>query len=140
VAIAEIELNKKTGKIVVKKIVMAMDAGLSVNPGFVENQISGGAVQAASKVLYEQVTFDNRRVTATDWVTYPIMRFKDAPEVIPVVVQRTDKVPGGVGETPIPPVQAAIANAFFDASGVRLREAPMTAARVRGVLRAAGIE
>jgi CO/xanthine dehydrogenase Mo-binding subunit len=138
-AIAEIQVNKKTGKIVVKKIVMAMDAGLSVNPGFVENQISGGAVQAASKVLYEQVSFDNRRVTATDWVTYPIMRFRDSPEVIPVVVQRTDEVPGGVGETPIPPVQAAIANAFFDATGVRLREAPMTSARVRGALKSAGI-
>jgi CO/xanthine dehydrogenase Mo-binding subunit len=138
-AIAEIEVNKKTGKIVVKKIVMAMDAGLSINPAFVENQIVGGAVQAASKVLYEQVSFDNRRVTAIDWVTYPIMRFRDAPEVTAVVVQRTDKVPGGVGETPIPPVQAAIANAFFDATGVRLREAPMTPARVRGALKAAGV-
>jgi nicotinate dehydrogenase subunit B len=59
--------------------------------------------------------------------------------VTAVVVQRTDKVPGGVGETPIPPVQAAIANAFFDATGVRLREAPMTPARVRGVLKAAGV-
>jgi CO/xanthine dehydrogenase Mo-binding subunit len=138
-AIAEIEVNKKTGKIVVKKIVMAMDAGLSINPAFVENQIVGGAVQAASKVLYEQVSFDNRRVTAIDWVTYPIMRFRDAPEVTAVVVQRTDKVPGGVGETPIPPVQAVIANAFFDATGVRLREAPMTPARVRGALKAAGV-
>jgi nicotinate dehydrogenase subunit B len=138
-AIAEVEVNKKTGKVVVKKIVMAMDAGLAINPGFVENQIVGGAVQAASKVLLEQVTFDNRRVTGIDWVTYPIMRFKDAPEVTAVVVQRTDKVPGGVGETPIPPVQAAIANAFFDATGVRLREAPMTPARVRGVLKAAGV-
>jgi CO/xanthine dehydrogenase Mo-binding subunit len=138
-AIAEIEVNKKTGKIVVKKIFMAMDAGLSVNPAFVENQIVGGAVQAASKVLYEQVTFDKRRVTGIDWVTYPILRFKDSPEVTAIVVQRTDKVPGGVGETPIPPVQAAIANAFFDATGVRLREAPMTPARVRGALKAAGV-
>jgi CO/xanthine dehydrogenase Mo-binding subunit len=138
-AIAEIEVNKKTGKIVVKKIYMAMDAGLSVNPGFVENQISGGAVQAASKVLLEQVSFDNRRVTGVDWVTYPILRFKDSPEVIPIVIQRTDKVPGGVGETPIPPVQAAIANALFDATGVRLREAPLTPPRVRGALKAAGI-
>ena len=118
---------------------MAMDAGLSVNPGFVENQISGGAVQAASKVLLEQVSFDNRRVTGVDWVTYPILRFKDSPEVIPIVIQRTDKVPGGVGETPIPPVQAAIANAFFDATGVRLREAPLTPPRVRGALNAAGV-
>jgi CO/xanthine dehydrogenase Mo-binding subunit len=138
-AISEIEVNKKTGKIVVKKLYMAMDAGLSVNPAFVENQIVGGAVQAVSKTLYEQVNFDNRRVTGLDWVTYPILRFKDSPQVVPIVVQRTDKVPGGVGETPIPPVGASIANALFDATGVRLREAPMTPARVRGALRAAGV-
>jgi len=138
-AISEIEVNKKTGKIVVKKLYMAMDAGLSVNPAFVENQIVGGAVQSVSKTLLEEVTFDNRRVTGLDWVTYPILRFKDAPEVTAVVVQRTDKVPGGVGETPIPPVPASIANAFFDATGVRLRESPMTPARVRGVLKAAGV-
>jgi len=138
-AVSEIEVNKKTGKIAVKKLYMAMDAGFAVNPAFVENQIVGGAVQSVSKTLLEQVTFDSRRVTATDWVSYPILRFRDAPEVIPIVVQRTDKVPGGVGETPIPPVPASIANAFFDATGVRLREAPMTASRVRGVLQAAGV-
>jgi nicotinate dehydrogenase subunit B len=138
-AISEIEVNKKTGKIVVKKLYMSMDAGLSVNPAFVENQIVGGAVQAVSKTLHEQVNFDNRRITSLDWVTYPILRFRDSPEVIPIVVQRMDKVPGGVGETPIPPVGAAIANAFFDATGVRLREAPMTSARVRGALKAAGV-
>jgi CO/xanthine dehydrogenase Mo-binding subunit len=136
-AISEIEVNKKTGKIVVKKLYMAMDAGLSVNPGFVENQIVGGAVQAVSKTLYEQGNFDNRRMTSLDWVTYPILRFKETPIVVPIVVQRTDKVPGGVGETPIPPVGAAIANALFDATGVRLRESPMTPARVRGALAAA---
>lgn len=138
-AISEIEVNKKTGKIVVTKLYMSMDAGLSVNPEFVENQIVGGAVQAISKTLFEQVAFDTRRVTGLDWVSYPILRFRDAPKVIPIVIQRTDKVPGGVGETPIPPVPASIANAFFDATGVRLREGPMTPARVRGVLKAAGV-
>jgi CO/xanthine dehydrogenase Mo-binding subunit len=138
-AITEIEVNKKTGRIVVKNLYMAMDAGLSINPAFVENQIVGGAVQAVSKTLYEQVNFNNRRVTSLDWITYPILRFADAPKVTAVVVQRTDKVPGGVGETPIPPVPASIANAFFDATGVRLREAPMTPARVRGILKNQGV-
>jgi CO/xanthine dehydrogenase Mo-binding subunit len=138
-AISEIEVNKKSGKIVVKTLYMSMDAGLSINPEFVENQIVGGATQAISKTLFEQVNFDHRHVTGLDWVSYPILRFKDAPKVIPIVIQRADKVPGGVGETPIPPVPASIANAFFDATGVRLREAPMTPARVRGVLEAAGI-
>ena len=137
-AVSEIEVNRKTGKIVVKNLYMAMDAGLAINPAFVENQIVGGAVQSVSKTLSEQVNFDTRRVTSLDWVTYPILRFVDAPKVTAVVIQRTDKVPGGVGETPIPPVPASIANAFFDATGVRLREAPMTPARVRGALKAAG--
>jgi CO/xanthine dehydrogenase Mo-binding subunit len=138
-AIAEIEVNKKTGKIVVTKVYMSMDAGLSVNPEFVENQIVGGVIQGVSKTLHEYVSFDRRRVNGLDWVTHPILRFKDSPKVIPIVVQRTDKVPGGVGETGVPPVPAAIANAFFDATGVRLRESPMTPARVRGVLKAAGV-
>jgi len=136
---SEVEVNKKTGKIIVKHVSIAMDAGLSINPALVENQMVGGALQGVSKTLHEQVSFDTKRVTSLDWVTHPILRFKDAPRVTATVVQRPDKVPGGVGETGTPPVPASIANAFFDATGVRLRESPMTPARVRGALSAAGV-
>jgi len=137
--VSEIEVNKKTGKIVVAHLSIAMDAGLSINPALVENQMVGGALQGVSKTLHEQVSFDRKRVTSLDWVTHPILRFKDSPKVTATVVQRPDKVPGGVGETGTPPVPASIANAFFDATGVRLRESPMTPARVRGALQAAGV-
>jgi CO/xanthine dehydrogenase Mo-binding subunit len=137
--VSEIELNKKTGKIAVTHLSIAMDAGLSINPALVENQMIGGALQGVSKTLHEQVSFDRKRVTSLDWVTHPILRFKDSPKVTATVIQRPDKVPGGVGETGTPPVPASIANAFFDATGVRLRESPMTPARVRGALQTAGV-
>jgi CO/xanthine dehydrogenase Mo-binding subunit len=148
--VAEIELNKKTGKITVKNLYGAQDTGLSVYPGGIENQASGSMTQGASRALYEEVTFDKQRVTSLDWVGYPIMRFKDHPNVTFSLIQRLD-IPAvdagsvardgllatGSGEPPTAPVAAAIANAFFDATGVRIREAPMTPARVRAVLRAA---
>jgi CO/xanthine dehydrogenase Mo-binding subunit len=136
--IAEIELTKSTGKIVVKHLYSALDPGLAISPALVENQIVGAGIQAVSRALHESVTFNTSRVTSLDWVTYPILRFKDAPKVTPVVVQRKELLPLGAGESPHPGVAPAIANAFFDATGVRIREAPMTPARVRNVLRAAG--
>ena len=103
-------------------------------------------MQGLSRALYEQVDFDKKGVTSLDWVTYPMIRFKDAPKIHIHGLSRTDvpdpQGPGsrttGSGEPALSPVPAALANAFFDATGVRLREAPMTPARVRGVLKAAG--
>jgi CO/xanthine dehydrogenase Mo-binding subunit len=138
-AIAEIEVNKKTGKIVPKHLYVAIDAGLAVNPNGVKNQLIGGSVQATSWTLAEQVVYDTQRVTSLDWVTYPILRFKDAPKVTPIVIQRADQLATGAGEEAQPAVVGALANAFFDATGIRLRNAPMTPARVRGVLTEAGI-
>ena len=137
--VAEVEVNKKTGKITVTHIYIAVDAGLSINPAAVDNQMIGGSVQAASRTLSEQVGFNTARVTSLDWVTYPILRFADSPKVTPIVIQNVNDVPGGIGEIPAAPVPPAIANAFFDATGVRLREAPMTPSRVRGALQAAGV-
>ena len=117
-----------------------MDAGLSINPALVENQMTGAGVQAVSRALHETVTFNTTRVTSLDWVTYPILRFKDTPKVTTVVVQRKEQVPLGAGESGHPGIAPAIANAFFDATGVRIREAPMTPVRVRHVLRAAGMK
>jgi CO/xanthine dehydrogenase Mo-binding subunit len=137
-AVAEIEVNKKTGKIVVKHIYTALDAGLAINPALIENQMSGATIQAVSRALEESVRFSKTRVTGLDWASYPILRFKDTPKVTTVVVNRKDQLPLGAGEPSHPSPAPAIANAFFDATGVRIREAPMTPARVRAVLKAAG--
>ena len=86
-----------------------------------------------------EISFNNKRVTSLDWVSYPLLRFADHPNVNYQVVQRTDLQPTGSGEPPHAPVAAAIANAFFDATGLRILEAPMTAARSRAVLKAGGL-
>jgi len=129
-AVADIEVDRETGKIVVRHLYGAIDAGLCVNPGCLENQISGMLVQAASRMLKEEVTFSTTAVTSLDWNSYPILRFEECPEVTPIVVQHLDQKPSGGGEEMMGPATAAIANALFDATGVRLREYPLTPARV----------
>jgi nicotinate dehydrogenase subunit B len=136
--IADIEVNKKTGKIVVKHIYVAQDSGLLINPGLVENQMSGAVVHGTSRA-FEELRFNTNHVTGIDWVTYPILRFKDAPNVTTIVVNRPEIQPRGVGEEAHPQPPAAIANAFFDATGVRIRTAPMSPPRVRAALKAAGV-
>ena len=100
----------------------------------------GNMVMGASRALLEQVVFNKAQVTSLDWTTYPILRFVDSPNVTYQVVQRTDLPSTGSGEPPAAPIGAAIANALFDATGVRMRTAPMTPPRVREVLRAAGVK
>jgi CO/xanthine dehydrogenase Mo-binding subunit len=136
-SVADIEVNKKTGKIRVLHVYAAQDAGLTVNPDLVENQMLGSTVQGVSRALTEQVRFNKSYVTSTDWVTYGHLRFVDSPGFTAVVVQRTDKPSLGSGEPPTCPIIGAIANAFYDATGVRLHEAPFTPARVRATLAAA---
>jgi CO/xanthine dehydrogenase Mo-binding subunit len=131
---AHVTVNKKTGKITVDHLYAAQDAGTTVNPASVENQIEGCLVQGASRALLEEVRFDRVRQSSLDWVSYPILRMKDAPAVTPIVVQRLDKPAGGSGEPTTAAVAAAIANAFFDATGVRLFRAPMSPAYVRKAL------
>ena len=137
-AVVEITVNKKTGKIVCTHIYNATDVGLAVNPAGVENQMSGGAIFGLSRIL-EQVNFSKTRVTSLDWVTYPILRFKDAPKITNVLVSRPDQLPLGAGEPTVCPVPGAVANAFFDATGVRIRTGPFTPAVVRATLKAAGV-
>lgn len=98
-------------------------------------QIAGMLVQAASRMLKEEVTFDDSRVTSLAWVSYPILRFAECPSVTPIVVQRPGEPSSGGGEEGLPPAAAAIANAFFDATGVRLQEYPLTPPRVLAALR-----
>jgi nicotinate dehydrogenase subunit B len=135
-AVADIEVNRRTGAIVVKNVFAAMDVGLAVNPALVENQIEGQVVQSVSRLLKEEVTFDRVGVTSLDWVSYPVLRFAEHPNVVPVVVQRIEEQATGAGEEVMGATTAAVANAFFDATGTRLRQYPMTPERVRAALAA----
>jgi CO/xanthine dehydrogenase Mo-binding subunit len=137
--IADITVNKKTGKITVKHVYQAFSAGLLINPCMVENQMVGGITQILSRLLVEEMRYSKTNVVSTDFVSYPIMRFKDAPQITAIAVQRTDIPPQGVGEPVTVAAPAAVANAFYDATGVRLHQAPLTPARVRAALKAAGV-
>ncbi len=129
-AVAEIEVNRRTGDVRVTRLWGALDCGLAVNPGSVESQIIGQMVQATSRALKEEIQFDEKNVTSLDWDSYPILRFAECPEVTPIVVQRMEEPPTGAGEEVMGATIAAIANAFFDATGVRMRQYPMTLERV----------
>ena len=122
--VADITVNRKTGRSVDHST--AQDAGTTVNPGLVENQMTGCLVQGCSRALIEEVRFSKVRQTSLDWISYPTIRFADAPKVTTVVVQRLDQPSAGSGEPSTAAVPAAIANAFFDATGVRLTRMPMT--------------
>jgi nicotinate dehydrogenase subunit B len=111
-----------------------MDCGLAVNPALVENQIEGQVIQSVSRTLKEEVLFDKTGVTSLDWSSYPILRFAEHPEVTPVVVQRMEEPSTGAGEEVMGATAAAVANAVFDATGVRLRQYPMTPERVLAAL------
>jgi CO/xanthine dehydrogenase Mo-binding subunit len=132
--IAEIEAE---AEVRVRRLTVAVDAGRVVNPDGVANQIEGGAIQATSWTLKEAVRFDRSRVTSDSWDTYPILRFSEMPAVQVEIVARPDCASVGVGEAAQGPTAAAIANALFDALGVRVRDLPLTAERIRGAISAA---
>jgi CO/xanthine dehydrogenase Mo-binding subunit len=133
-AVADIEVNRSSGAIVVKHIYAALDCGIAVNPGVVESQIVGMSIQATSRVLKEAVDFSETNVTSLDWWSYPVLRFAEHPEVTPIIVPRRDPSVGA-GEEALAAVGAAIANAFYDATGKQLTEFPMTPQRVKTALR-----
>jgi CO/xanthine dehydrogenase Mo-binding subunit len=135
--VAEVEVNKKTGKIRVTHMFGVQDVGLAISPGLVMNQMSGSLVQTTSR-SFEGMSYTKSRVTGLDWATYPLLRFKDAPNVTTVVLQRTDQVSSGAGEPLVPGTPPALANAFFDATGVRIRRWPLSPGRVRELLKQAG--
>jgi nicotinate dehydrogenase subunit B len=110
----------------VKRLTIAVDVGEAINPDGVANQIEGGAIQATSWVLKERVRFDKERITSNTWSAYPILRFSEVPEVQVELIARPDMEPLGAGEAAHGPVTAAIANAVFDALGVRVRNLPIT--------------
>lgn len=133
--VAEVDVDRSTGRIFPRKFTVAHDCGLVINPAGLHATIEGNIVQGSSRALLEEVQFDRSNVTSVDWASYPILESVDAPEVIDIVIlNRPDQKPTGAGEASTRPVAAAIANAVFDATGVRIRRAPMTPDRVKGFL------
>jgi CO/xanthine dehydrogenase Mo-binding subunit len=130
----DVTVDPATGRIAVKRVHCTHDCGLVVNPDALRNQIEGCIVQTISRALHEEVTFDRARVTSVDWASYPILRFPDAPQVDVVLIDRPDQPLLGAGEAATAPVAAALANAVFDATGVRLRTVPFTPERVKAAL------
>ena len=134
-AVAEIELDKSTGEVKVRKITLAHDCGLIVNPDGLKNQIEGNIIQGVSRALLEEVQFDSSGQKNLDWGSYPVIRFDQVPDIEIVPINRPEMQPLGGGEPSIVPVTAAIGNAIFDATGVRLRRTPFTPQRVLAALK-----
>ena len=129
-----VAVNKATGKIAVRRVVCAHDCGLVVNPDGLRNQVEGNIIQTLSRTLHEEVTFDKARVTSVDWASYPLLTFPEAPAVHVALIDRPEQPSYGAGEASSAPVAAALANAIFDATGIRLRTVPFTAERVKAAL------
>ena len=130
----EAEVDRKAGAIRVHRVGCAHDCGLVINPDAVRAQIEGSILQTLSRALHEDVKFDRQRVTSVDFQTYPILRFSEVPTIAIDLVVRPNEPPLGAGEAAATPVGAALANAVFDAAGVRLRTVPFTPDRVRAAL------
>jgi CO/xanthine dehydrogenase Mo-binding subunit len=135
---AEVEVDKKTGRVRVTKLVNVVDAGLIINPRSARNTVMQGVIFALSRALHEEVRFNRKAILSQDWVTYPILRFVDVPDQELVLINRPEYWAGGLGEGNEIMVPAVVGNAIFDATGVRMREVPFTPARVRAALKAAG--
>ena len=131
----EIEVNGETGHPRLVRAVAAVDAGQTVNPDGLTNQIEGGIMQSMSWTLFESVTFDRARITSIDWQTYPILRFNSAPDSIDVHIINRPGLPFlGSGETGQGPAAASIANAITNATGKRLRDLPLSRKRIKDAI------
>lgn len=137
--VAEVEVNRATGEVVLTRVTAGQDSGMVVNPAGVTHQIHGNVIQSAGRVLKEEVRFDNGLVESREWGSYPLLRFPELPEINVLMMPRDGEPPLGVGESASVPSAAAIANAIFDATGVRLREVPFTPDRVKAALNAGGL-
>jgi len=133
--VADIEVHPKDGRIWARKFTVAHDCGVIINPKSLTQTIEGNVVQGLSRTLFEEVRFDRNTVTSVDWASYPILEMRDAPETIDVVLIDSKEVPpSGAGEPTMRCVPAAVANAFFDATGIRMRRVPLSPERVKAAL------
>jgi nicotinate dehydrogenase subunit B len=130
--VAEVDIDRASGKIWGRKFTIAHDCGQIINPDGLKHTIEGNIVQGVSRTLWEEVKFDAKNVTTVDWMTYPILDITETPEIIDIVlINHPEIAPSGAGEPSIRPVAAAIANAIFDATGVRIRRVPFSPDRVK---------
>jgi nicotinate dehydrogenase subunit B len=134
-AVAEVEVDRSTGAVAVKRVVLAHDCGLIVNPDGLKNQIEGNIIQGVSRTLMEEVRFDASGIKTLDWRSHPVITFRNIPDIEIVLINRPEMPALGGGEPAIVPVPAAIGNAIFDAVGVRLRDIPLTSQKVLSALR-----
>lgn len=133
-AVAEVQVNRKTGEVQVTKISVGHDCGQIINPDGLANQIEGGVIQTVSRTLMEEVTWDRAKVTSVDWATYPILRFNQVPKVVVEMIDRPGEPSWGAGEPTATAIPAAIANAIYDATGARLRSVPITPEKVKAAV------
>jgi CO/xanthine dehydrogenase Mo-binding subunit len=133
--VAEVDVNQDTGRVTVRRLVIANDCGPISNPDGLKNQLEGGALQGMSRALLEEVTWDDQKVTSVDWRTYrPLYLGADVPAIETVLINRPDASAMGAGETAVTVTAAAIGNAIFDATGARIRQAPFTPERMKAAL------
>jgi len=135
--VADVEVNRKTGVVRVKRFYVAHDCGQIINPDGLKNQIEGNVIQTVSRTLIENLKFSRSTVTSLDWASYPILTFPDVPEIVIDLIDRPRERPWGAGEPTAAVVPSAIANAVYDALGVRLRSVPFTPDKVLAALKTA---
>ncbi|WP_394166522.1 molybdopterin cofactor-binding domain-containing protein [Neptunomonas phycophila] len=134
--VADVEVDTQSGEVSVTRVVVGHDAGLMINPDGVRHQIQGNVLQSTSRVMKEQVTFNETAVDAKEWGAYPILTFAEMPDIEVWMADKPEEPPQGAGESASVPSAAAIANAIFDATGVRMRQPPFTADKVKAALAA----
>ena len=133
--VAEVEVDRSSGKIWARRFTVAHDCGQIINPDGLEMTIEGNIIHSTSRTLWEEVKFDHNNVTSIDWMTYPILDITETPEKIDIVlINHPELAPTGAGEGSTRPVAAAIANAIFDATGVRIRRVPFSPEHVKAAL------
>jgi nicotinate dehydrogenase subunit B len=130
----DVAVERSSGRIMVRRVTCAHDCGLIMNPDGLRNQVEGNIIHTLSRTLHEEVRFDRSRVISVDWNSYPVLRFPEAPAVEVALIDHPDQPPYGAGEAASAPVAAALANAVFDATGIRLRRVPFAAERMKTLL------
>ena len=132
--VCEVEVNKKTGKVRVTRVVVSHDVGIIINPGGLKAQIEGNVVHGVSRALKEEVVLDGKTSKSRDWESYQVLRFTELPEIKIALINRPNEAPTGSGENAMTAIPPAVANAIFDATGARIRRLPLTPARVKAAL------